>query len=44
MVASALERGLIINSPRLASVRLIPPLVVEERYVDEAIAVFEQVL
>jgi len=44
VVAAALERGLIINSPRPASIRLIPPLIAERGHIDEAIAVLEQVL
>jgi acetylornithine/N-succinyldiaminopimelate aminotransferase len=44
VMAAALERGLIVNSPRPASIRLIPPLIVERGHVDEAIAILEQVL
>jgi len=44
VVAAALDNGLIINSPRPSAIRLIPPLIVEEGHVDEAIAVLEQAL
>jgi acetylornithine/N-succinyldiaminopimelate aminotransferase len=44
VVAEALERGLIVNSPRPASIRLIPPLIVEPAHADEALGVLEAVL
>jgi acetylornithine/N-succinyldiaminopimelate aminotransferase len=44
VVAAALARGLLVNAPRPAAVRLMPPLVVEEVHVDEALAVLAEVL
>jgi acetylornithine/succinyldiaminopimelate/putrescine aminotransferase len=37
VVAAALERGLVINAPAPATLRLLPPLVIEEADVDEAL-------
>jgi acetylornithine/N-succinyldiaminopimelate aminotransferase len=41
---AALARGLIVNAPRPSAIRLMPPLVVEEPHVDEALAILAQVL
>jgi acetylornithine/N-succinyldiaminopimelate aminotransferase len=39
IVADCLEDGLLVNSPRPTAVRLMPPLIVEERHADEAIGI-----
>jgi acetylornithine/N-succinyldiaminopimelate aminotransferase len=44
VAAAALERGLVVNSPRPSAIRLMPPLVLEARHVDEALAILAQVL
>jgi acetylornithine/N-succinyldiaminopimelate aminotransferase len=44
VAAAALARGLLVNAPRPSAIRLMPPLVVEERHVDEALGILEQVL
>jgi acetylornithine/N-succinyldiaminopimelate aminotransferase len=44
VAAAALDRGLVVNAPRPSAIRLMPPLVVEERDVDEALAVLGEVL
>ena len=44
VAAAALARGLLVNAPRPSAIRLMPPLVLEERHVDEALAILEQVL
>jgi acetylornithine/N-succinyldiaminopimelate aminotransferase len=42
IVADCLADGLLVNSPRPRAVRLMPPLVVEEGQVDEAIGILER--
>jgi acetylornithine/succinyldiaminopimelate/putrescine aminotransferase len=44
VAAAALARGLIVNAPRPSAIRLMPPLVIEERHVDEALGILETVL
>jgi acetylornithine/N-succinyldiaminopimelate aminotransferase len=44
VAAAALARGLLVNAPRPSAIRLMPPLVLEERHVDEALVILEQVL
>ena len=44
VVAGALERGLLINRTATTVVRLLPPYVVTERDVDEAVAILDSVL
>jgi acetylornithine/N-succinyldiaminopimelate aminotransferase len=44
VVAAALARGLLVNSPRPQAVRLMPPLVLERAHADEALAILRQVL
>ena len=44
VAAAALARGLLVNAPRPSAIRLMPPLVVEERHVDEALGILERVL
>lgn len=44
VVASALDRGLLVNSPRPRTVRLMPPLIVGREHVDEAVAILREVL
>lgn len=39
IVADCLKDGLLVNSPRPKAVRFMPPLIVEERHVDEAILI-----
>ena len=42
MVQAALERGLLINRTAATVVRLLPPYIVTERDVDEAMAILEE--
>jgi len=44
VVAAALERGLLINRTATTVVRLLPPYIVTERDVDEAIGILDAVL
>jgi acetylornithine/N-succinyldiaminopimelate aminotransferase len=44
VAVAALARGLVVNAPRPTAIRLMPPLVIEERHVDEALAVLAEVL
>jgi predicted acetylornithine/succinylornithine family transaminase len=44
VVAAALERGLLINRTATTVVRLLPPYVVTERDVDEAVAILDAVI
>jgi acetylornithine/N-succinyldiaminopimelate aminotransferase len=44
VVAAALARGLLVNSPRPKAVRLMPPLVLTRAHVDEAVGVLREVL
>ena len=44
VVKTALDNGLIINSPRPAALRFIPPLIVEEKHIDEMIELLEDSL
>ncbi len=44
VVAHALEKGLILNSPRPQSIRLIPPLIVNEKEIDIAIGIIRSVI
>jgi acetylornithine/N-succinyldiaminopimelate aminotransferase len=44
VAAEALARGLLVNAPRPAAIRLMPPLVVEERHVDEALDILARAL
>ncbi len=43
-VQKALERGLLINCTSERVLRFVPPLVVEERHVDEAIGILKEIL
>jgi acetylornithine/N-succinyldiaminopimelate aminotransferase len=42
IVAGCLEAGLLVNSPRPKTIRLMPPLVVEKAQIDEALSVFRK--
>jgi acetylornithine/succinyldiaminopimelate/putrescine aminotransferase len=44
VVAGALERGLLVNRTATTVVRLLPPYVITERDVDEAVEVLDQVI
>ena len=44
VVAAALERGLIINAPNDASIRLAPPLIIDDRDVDRFLTLFADAL
>jgi acetylornithine/N-succinyldiaminopimelate aminotransferase len=44
LVADALARGLLVNSPRPRTVRLMPPLVVSPQEVEEALRILRAVL
>lgn len=44
VVAGAMDRGLLVNSPRPQAVRLMPPLVVSHAQVDKAVGVLREVL
>jgi len=44
VVTAALERGLIINAPNDASIRLAPPLIIDDRDVDRFLTLFADAL
>jgi acetylornithine/N-succinyldiaminopimelate aminotransferase len=44
IVAEALSKGLILNSPRPSSIRLMPALVVEKKHIDEMIGILRTIL
>jgi acetylornithine/succinyldiaminopimelate/putrescine aminotransferase len=44
VVAAALERGLLVNRTATSVVRLLPPYIVTERDVDEAMEILDQAL
>jgi len=44
VVASALERGLLVNRTATTVVRLLPPYIITERDVDEAVEILDQVI
>ncbi|MCK4242262.1 MAG: aspartate aminotransferase family protein, partial [Dehalococcoidia bacterium] len=44
VVKACLERGLLLNAVRPGAVRFMPPLIIGEKEVDEAIAILEKVL
>ena len=44
VLKSCLERGLLVNRVKANAVRLMPPLIIGEQEVDEAIDILEQVL
>jgi 4-aminobutyrate aminotransferase-like enzyme len=43
-VQAALERGLIINRTSGTVVRLLPPYIITEQHVDEAVAILKEAL
>ena len=44
VVPAALERGLLVNRTSTSVVRMLPPFVITEDHVDEAIGILDQVL
>jgi acetylornithine/N-succinyldiaminopimelate aminotransferase len=44
IVAACLEKGLIVNCTADTVIRLVPPLIVTEKEIDEAVAVLDQAL
>jgi acetylornithine/N-succinyldiaminopimelate aminotransferase len=44
VVAACLEKGLIVNCTAETVIRLVPPLIVTEKEIDEAVAVLDQAL
>ena len=44
VVNKALAKGLLLNSPQPASIRLMPPLIVDEGHVDDMITILGEVL
>jgi len=44
IVGKALGKGLLLNSPQPASIRLMPPLIVEKEHVDEMIRILKSTL
>ena len=44
MVTAALERGLIINAPNDASIRLAPPLIIDDGDIDRFLTLFADAL
>jgi acetylornithine/N-succinyldiaminopimelate aminotransferase len=44
IVLKALERGLVINCTSERVLRFVPPLIIEERHVDEAVEILREVL
>jgi acetylornithine/succinyldiaminopimelate/putrescine aminotransferase len=44
VVAAALDKGLLVNRTATSVVRLLPPYIVTERDVDEAIGILDAVL
>jgi acetylornithine/N-succinyldiaminopimelate aminotransferase len=44
VLKKALKKGLILNSPRPQTIRLIPPLIVEKKHIDEMISILATTL
>ncbi len=44
IVLKALERGLIINCTAQSVLRFVPPLIIEEKHVDEALEILKEIL
>jgi len=44
VVSACLDEGLILNSPRPSTIRLMPPLIVMKQHVDEMLDILSKVL
>ena len=44
MVALCLEKGLLLNAVKPNTLRFMPPLIIAEKEVDEAVKILEQAL
>lgn len=44
MVSQALEKGLLVNAVSDTALRLVPPLIVEENDIDEAVEILEEII